>query len=86
MKKFLGQVASEPERRDGRWHFFIWNTKENKGINCISSRRFEVDNPIVSFQIEARDEIEVIGEVELPGTCFFDCVKVLKKADQTVER
>jgi hypothetical protein len=79
--KFTGQVTSEPERRDGRCFFSIWNTKANEGINCISSTRFEVENRNVPFKIDPLDEVEVIGAVRNLGTCFFDYLKVLKKAE-----
>ena len=81
MTKFIGQVASKPERRDGRWFFFVWNAKARKGINCISSVRFEVDNREVPLAMNPLDEVEVIGEETL-GTCYFDCVSLLKAAEQ----
>jgi hypothetical protein len=79
MTRFSGQVRSGPERRDGRWYFSIWNVNENKGINCISSTRFEADNRDVSLVLAVHDEVEVVGEVQLPGTCFFDHARVRKK-------
>jgi hypothetical protein len=80
MLKFIGKVVGEPYRRDGRWYFSIWNTKANKGINCISSALFEAENRDVPFEIKVHDEVEVIGEVRMPGTCFFDYVNVLEQA------
>jgi hypothetical protein len=82
MTKFTGQVASGPERRDGRWFFSIWNTKANKGINCISSATFESENRDGPFEIKPRDEFEVIGEVRNWGTRFFDYANVLKKPNR----
>lgn len=86
MTKFTGQITSEPEHRDGRWFFSIWNTKAKKGINCISSARFKVENRNVPFEIKFRDEVEVIGEVINLGTCSFDYVNVLRKDEQTVNQ
>jgi hypothetical protein len=74
---FIGQVESRPERRDGRWHFSIWITKEGRGIDCISSALFEVVNWGVPLKLHPLDEVEVSGEVTAAGTCSFDYVKVL---------
>jgi hypothetical protein len=77
MTKFIGQVSTKPERRDGRLYFSIWNTRTNEGINCISSVRFEVDNKDVPLDLKPLDTVEVIGEVRMQGTCFFDSVNVV---------
>ncbi len=82
MTKFVGQVAGQPERRDGRWYFSVWNAEANHGINCISSTRFKMENQSVPLAIKPLDEVEVIGEVRLPGTCFFDYLKVRRKAER----
>jgi len=74
---FIGQVAGRPERRDGLWRFSIWNTKEGRGINCISSARFEAENCDLPLKLRPLDEVEVIGEVAVAGTCSFDFVNVL---------
>lgn len=86
MTRFMGQVSSKPERRDGNWYFSIWNINANKGINCISSTRFEVENRNLPFEIKPLDEVEVIGEVRTLGTCFFDYVTVLTTNAQTVNQ
>ncbi len=78
--KFSGQVSTKPERKDGHWYFQIWNTKANEGINCISSTRFEVENLNVPFDVKPYDEVEIDGDVRMPGTCFFDSFKVREKA------
>jgi len=46
-------------------------------MNCISSARFEAENHDVPLKLRALDEIEVVGEVTVAGTCSFDFVKVL---------
>jgi hypothetical protein len=81
MTKFVGQLASKAERRGGNWYFSIWNTKANEGINSISSTRFEVENRGVPLDLNPLDEIEVTGEVRMPGTCSFEYVEVLNKAE-----
>jgi hypothetical protein len=86
MTKFIGQVANDPERRDGNWFFSIWNTTASQGINCISSTRFEVENRNVPFDLKPLDEVEVIGDVRTLGTCFFAFIRVVKKSEETANR
>jgi hypothetical protein len=85
MAKFIGKIAVNPELRDGKWYFSIWNEKDHAGINCISSVRFEVENRDVPFNFKPHELVEVIGDVRAPGTLFFEQINLLKKAEATAK-
>jgi hypothetical protein len=54
MTKFAGQVSNTPERWDGDWYFSIWNTKEERGINCVRSARFKAERFFARFHIQGK--------------------------------
>jgi hypothetical protein len=82
-----GQMASKLERKDGRWWFSIGQIRENgayNGIECRSTLVFETDHPYIRLEIEPLDEVEVSGDLKPYGQFYFDDVRVLKRAEQTV--
>jgi hypothetical protein len=82
----IGEIRGEPERRDGKWYFSIWNERGTMGINCVSSAAFETANPSGSLAIKPLDKVEVIGEVQPPGVICFHTLRNVKAAGMSTGR
>ncbi len=80
MTKSTYRVTSQPERRDGRWYFQVWDTATNQGFECITSATFENRNASVPFEIKLHDEVELIVRERMPGTFILDDIRALKPA------
>ena len=79
-----GQIETKPERRsDGRWHFLIWDSRDGRKIECLSSKVFDTENQGASLDLKPHDHIALSGKIE-NGQCWFDnAVKGVAKEQAT---
>jgi hypothetical protein len=62
METFTGKLSTDPERRDDRWHFSLYNEETHLQITCMSSVRFEADNQGRKLDIEPCQVVRVSGK------------------------
>ena len=80
METFIGQISSEVERKDNRWHFSLFNEKTAKEIECVSSMKFEVENKDLELILKPKVFVKVYGSQPLPGQFLFDRFEIPKSA------
>jgi hypothetical protein len=72
METFIGKLSFGPERRDGRWHFSLYNDETGEEISCMSSMLFETENPNIKLNLKPREVVRVTGVRQYPGQFRFD--------------
>jgi hypothetical protein len=78
METFTGKLSTDPERRDGRWHFSLYDEKMHEQISCMSSARFEAENQDIKLNIEPCQIVRVSGERNPPWLFRFDTFGTVK--------
>jgi hypothetical protein len=78
METFIGQVSSDVERREDRWHFSLFNNEKNEEINCVSSVRFETENQTRKLNLKPQGFAEVAGG-RRSGEFVFDNLRLQKE-------
>jgi hypothetical protein len=70
-----GQIATDPERKDGNWYFHVLDDKTKQQYRCISSTRYEVEHKGQSFDYKPLDHVQLTGELRRGGQFFFDDIR-----------
>jgi hypothetical protein len=81
MDTFIGQISSDIECAGNRWHFSLFNKEKGEEINCVSSIRFETDNPNRELNLKPKSFVKVFGHRPLPGQFSFDRLETPKSSD-----
>jgi hypothetical protein len=72
METFIGQVSWGPERRDGRWHFSLYDEESSEQLQCMSSMKFETAYSNIMLDLKPHETVTVFGSRRYLAQFWFD--------------